>query len=101
MIDGAHALGSLALDIPSLGADYYVANCHKWFCSAKGCAILYVRKELQASVRGPNISHGYGYGFQSEFSYVGTCVCRFVSVCVGVCRCVSVCVGYNLKFSLF
>lgn len=71
LIDGAHALGALHLDLRHLDADYYVTNCHKWFCSAKGCAILYVREELQDELTGPNISHGYGYGFQSEFSYVG------------------------------
>jgi len=71
MVDGAHALGALQLDLRELQVDYYVTNCHKWFCASKGCAVLYVKKPLQDEINGPNISHGYGHGFQSEFSYVG------------------------------
>lgn len=47
LIDGAHALGMLDLDIPSIGADYYVSNCHKWLCCPKGTAMMYVSSSKQ------------------------------------------------------
>ncbi|KAL8614549.1 hypothetical protein ACOMHN_049849 [Nucella lapillus] len=71
LVDGAHALGQLHLDLQSLDADYYVSNAHKWFCGPKGAAFLYVRKELQPSIHPLLVSHGYGSGFNSEFIWRG------------------------------
>ncbi|XP_078068476.1 uncharacterized protein LOC144493440 isoform X1 [Mustelus asterias] len=71
LIDGAHALGVTDLKVSSLGADYYTSNCHKWFCSPKGCAFLYVKKELQSCLQPLVISHGFGFGFSSEYIWTG------------------------------
>lgn len=48
LIDGAHALGSVrTLNVTSYGADYYCGNCHKWFCTPKGCGFMWVKRERQ------------------------------------------------------
>lgn len=72
LIDGAHAPGMLALDIPALGADFYVGNCHKWLFAAKGCGFLWVAPAMQKAIHPLVISHGYGNGFLAEFDWVGT-----------------------------
>ena len=71
MVDGAHALGALPLNMHDINADYYVSNAHKWFCAPKGCAFLYVKPSLQQEITALTVSHGYGYGFQSELTYTG------------------------------
>lgn len=78
IVDGAHAPGFTPLSIRGLDPDFYTANCHKWICSPKGSALLYVRRERQASVRPVVLSNHAESGhptrpfFQNEFDYVGT-----------------------------
>ena len=79
LIDGAHALGALHLDLRSLDPDYYVSNAHKWFCAPKGCAFMYVKKELQSQTRPLIISHGFGSGFNSEFIWAGIFIFHLTS----------------------
>ena len=72
LIDGAHAPGMLSLDIPSIGADWYVGNCHKWLMAPKGSAFIWVSPERQAEIHPLVTSHGWGKGFHDEFDWIGT-----------------------------
>jgi isopenicillin-N epimerase len=60
IIDGAHAVAQVDLDLSTLGADFYAGNCHKWLCAPKGAGFLYVQPEWQERVNSPIISWGYG-----------------------------------------
>ena len=75
LVDGAHGPGQVTLDLPSLGADWYVGNCHKWLCAAKGSAFLWAAPSRQAGLHPVTISHGFGAGFLAEFDWTGTRDC--------------------------
>lgn len=75
LVDGAHALGMIPLDLRHLGAAYYAANAHKWLCAPKGAAFLFVRRDRQRGLHPLVLSHGYdpgGDGFRAEFDWTGT-----------------------------
>jgi isopenicillin-N epimerase len=78
LVDGAHAPGMVSLELERLGAAYYAGNCHKWLCAPKGAGFLYVRRDRQAAIQPPTISHGFnrpreGYSpLQNAFDWPGT-----------------------------
>ncbi len=67
VVDGAHALGQIPLDMAALGADFYTSNAHKWLCSPKGSAFLYARPEAQPRLQPLVIS--WGWGAERPFTY--------------------------------
>lgn len=78
LLDAAHGPGMISLDLNGLGASYVTGNCHKWLCSPKGSAFLYVRKDLQQQIHPLTIGHGATFPldgssrFRHEFDGVGT-----------------------------
>ena len=72
LIDGAHALGQLPLDLEAIGADWYTANGHKWLYTPKGCAMFYAAPEVASRTVPLSVSHWHALGFPLAFDYVGT-----------------------------
>jgi isopenicillin-N epimerase len=75
IIDGAHAVGQIPLDLDTLDPDFYFSNGHKWLLSAKGSAFLRVSPRLQSQIHPCIISNRFnasGSAFVSEFAWQGT-----------------------------
>lgn len=79
IIDGAHGVGFVeGLNLDRLGASYYTSNCHKWLCTPKGCAFLWIRGDRQSGFR-PMVLSNFAEkpkpgrpALHTEFDFVGT-----------------------------
>ncbi len=58
-VDGAHAPGMLALDLPAIGANFYASNLHKWFLAPVGVAFLHVSPGSEHHLQPWQVSWGY------------------------------------------
>ena len=72
LVDGAHALGHVGLDIDDIGADWYTANAHKWLYAPKGTAFLHARDPKAIDLRPLATSYFGREPFPLSFDYVGT-----------------------------
>ena len=78
LLDAAHGIGMIPLNLGKLGASYVTSNCHKWLCAPKGSAFLYVRSDKQSKIQPLTISHGHTFPlgettrFRHEFDWTGT-----------------------------
>jgi selenocysteine lyase/cysteine desulfurase len=72
LIDGAHSVGQIKLNITDINPDFYISNFHKWGYAPKSASFLFVSKKFQKIIHPNIISHFYNKGFSSEFSFTGT-----------------------------
>jgi selenocysteine lyase/cysteine desulfurase len=47
LVDGAHAVGQIKVDVKAIGCDFYATSPHKWLHAPLGNGIFYVRREVQ------------------------------------------------------
>ena len=98
IVDGAHALGQIPLDLEDLGADFYTSNAHKWLCAPKASGFLHVRPAVQSLVEPLVISWGgqspdpEGRAFLDEQQWPGT---RDISAFLAVPEALRFCAAHD------
>nr|GMD10669.1 probable L-cysteine desulfhydrase, chloroplastic [Ipomoea batatas] len=73
LVDGAHAIGNVEVDMKDIGADFYTSNLHKWFFCPPSVAFLYCKNSDRLSdLHHPVVSLEYGNGLPIESTWIGT-----------------------------
>lgn len=72
LLDGAHCIGQVPLNLPALGADWYVTNAHKWLYAPRGSALVWSSPTAPVQPLPLVTSHYVGLGFPRAFDYIGT-----------------------------
>ena len=71
-VDGAHAPGSLPLDVSALDADFFVGNLHKWAYAPRGTALFTVAGAWVPRIRPLVVSWADADGFPARHESLGT-----------------------------
>lgn len=72
LIDGAHAVGHIKVDVQQIGCQYYATSLHKWLSAPLGCGLLYVQKDKIASLYPPTSYAASQQELMDKFTWIGT-----------------------------
>ena len=73
VVDGAHAVGMVPVEIESYGCDFYASSTHKWLLAPKGTGIVYVADPYLSSMPAPVLGYNTApHNHASRFDMTGT-----------------------------
>lgn len=72
LVDGAHCIGHIPVDIEELNCDYYGSSLHKWLSTPLGAGMLYVRSEHISKIWPLLAEHKRDPDDISRLNHIGT-----------------------------
>ncbi len=61
VVDGAQALGQIAVDVKAIGCDAYAPAGHKWLMGPKGTGLLYIRQGARDAIDPVQLQDGHRF----------------------------------------
>ncbi len=75
MVDGAHAVAHIPVNIAELGCDYYGSSLHKWLSCPLGAGILFVKKDKIEKIWSVFADSGFAKNDIRKLNHTGTHPC--------------------------
>lgn len=72
VLDGAHTLAQIDVDLRDIQADYYATSLHKWLNAPHGTGLIFVRKDLISSLYNHPSSYPDAAESINKFEHIGT-----------------------------
>ncbi len=72
VVDGAHCVGQIPLDLIADNVDYYASSLHKWLNAPHGTGLLYVRPQLISTLYNHPSSYLNATDSIHKFEHIGT-----------------------------
>jgi len=72
VVDGAHCLGHMPLDMQKSDIDYYTSSLHKWLNAPHGTGLIYIRPELIGRLHNHSSSYLNATDQIQKFEHIGT-----------------------------
>lgn len=71
VVDGAHVVAQIPVDVHDLGCDYYASSLHKWLNAPHGCGLLFAKEDKLQNLF-PIISAPENESGINKFAHLGT-----------------------------
>ena len=72
LVDGAHCVGHIDLDIKDLNCDYYGSSLHKWLSAPLGTGLLFVKKDKISKIEPILAGHVHERDNIMRLNHIGT-----------------------------
>ena len=72
VVDGAHCIGQIPLNLKDSDIDFYASSLHKWLNAPHGTGLLYVKPELVPSLHNHPSSYPGASDKIAKFEHIGT-----------------------------
>ena len=72
LVDGAHCVGHIDVDIKDLNCDYYGSSLHKWLSAPLGTGLLFVKKEKISKIEPILAGHVHERDSILRLNHIGT-----------------------------
>ena len=72
LVDGAHCIGHIDVDIKDLNCDYYGSSLHKWLSAPLGTGLLFVKKEKISKIEPILAGHVHERDSIMRLNHIGT-----------------------------